>query len=102
MSTKATVRQLAREVLGEGASTDAMRSICTWWRVRVTRPDGGVEIEETDRSLRKAYARCAIVLRGRTLPRSSCGTAVHVGNDKWRGCVLSDGHQGSHETEAVA
>lgn len=63
MSTKATVRQLARQLYGSGATTDARRTICTWWRVEVIDSSGRVQIKHEDPSLRKAYARCAIRLR---------------------------------------
>ncbi len=104
MSTKPTVAALARQVYGEGASVGARRNICTWWTVEVWAGAGKIVLSTEDKSLRIAYARAAILLRGETSPKCerSCGTAIHVGNDKWRGCVLGSGHDGDHETERAA
>ncbi len=104
MSTKSTCNQLARAAYGELASVGARRNISTWWVVEVFDGAGRVLLSEEDRSLRIAYARVAIQLRvlGDPERERSCGFAVHIGNDKWCGCVLGAGHAGAHETERAA
>lgn len=66
-ATKGEVTELARKVLGLGASAGARRSFTTYWIVEVRDPSGRIVHTADEKSLASAYGDCATWLRGRQL-----------------------------------
>lgn len=70
-ATKSVVQDLARRVLGPGASVGTRRSFTTYWIVEVRDPDGRIRYTADEPSLPRAYGAVAVDLRGEIARRRS-------------------------------